>query len=132
MKMMNYDEFVLRFLRPAIFKGEELEFEVDFEDCDMCRVDIERVKALNMQVGDTVRINGCVHFVESETETHIKYLTIYMSGDELTKFIDKFGTRDINAVVKMRVKYIYAILERENYTGTEYEELVGFQLLNLM
>lgn len=130
---MNYDEFLLRFLRPAVFKDEELdELEVNFEDATLYHVSIDKAKALKMPVGDTVCISGCAYFVESEVETHGKYLTIYMSGGELTKFINRYGIRQINETVKMRVKHIYAVLEREDYTGTESEEIIGFELLNLM
>ena len=129
---MNYDEFMLRFLRPAIFNGEELELEVEFEKASMYSVNINNVKALRMPVGDTVCIGACVHFAESDTKTHGKFFTIYMSGDELTKFINKFGTRDICGKVKMRVKHVYVVLEKENYTDTEYEEIIGFELLSLI
>ena len=45
---------------------------------------------------------------------------------------NSYGVRDINVTAKVRVKHIYAVLEKENYTGTEYEEIVGFKLLSLI
>lgn len=132
MKMMNYDEFMLRFLRPAIFNGEELELDVEFEKASMYSVNINKVRALKMPVGDTICIGACIHFIESDTKTHDKFITIYMSGDELTKFINKYGARDISDKIKMRVKHVYEVLEKENYSDTEYEEIIGFELLSLI
>ena len=131
---LNYDEFSLRFLRPAIFNGEELELEVKFEDASLYHVNIDKAKVLEMPVGDTGCIRGFVCFAEKENKSlnHHKYLVMYMDGEELTSFINKFEIRNINETVKVRVKHIYAVLEKENYTGTEYEEIIGFKLLKLI
>lgn len=129
---LNYDEFALRFLRPAVFNNEELELEVKFEDASLYHVNIDTAKAIDAVVGDTVCIRGCACFVENESLTHHKYFAMYMSGEELTSFINKFGVRDITETVKVRMKLIYAVLEKENYTGTEYEEIIAFKLLKLI
>jgi hypothetical protein len=128
---MNYEEFMLRFLRPAIFNGEELELDVEFEKASLYHVNINTVRALKMIDGDTACINGRVNFNEGEGNDS-KCITIYMSGEELSDFINRFGTRRIKGTIKMMVKHLYAVLEKDNYMGTECEELVGFQLSSII
>ena len=48
---INYDEFMLRILRPALFKGEELELSVEFKNATMYNVDVGTSKAIKTTVG---------------------------------------------------------------------------------
>lgn len=125
---ITYDEFMLRFLRPAVFKGEELELSVEFENTTLYMVDAETAKAINTAVGDTVRAFVCANFEENNS----KNFTLYLTGDELTNFINIYGIKNINDTVSMRLKHVYSVVEKADYSSEKYKEIVGFQLLNIM
>ena len=125
---INYDEFMLRILRPALFKGEELELSVEFKNATMYNVDVGTSKAIKTTVGDTVSVFGHVNFEGDNS----KLITLYLSGDVLTEFINIYGIRDINATVPMRLKHVYAVIENFEYAEEKYEEVIGFQVMNIL
>lgn len=125
---ITYDEFLLRFLRPAVFNGEELELSVELKNATLYNVDAEIAKAINTRVGDTVSVFAYANFEEDNS----KFFTLYLTEDVLTKFINNYGIRNINVTVPMRLKHVYSVIEKSEYSDEKYEEVVGFQLLDIM
>ena len=125
---INYDEFMLRFLRPALFKGEELELTVELRSATMYNVEARTAKAIKTTVGDTVSVFGHANFEGDNS----KFLTLDLSGDVLTEFINIYGIRDITGTISMRLKHIYAVIEKSEYAEEKCEEVVGFQVIDLL
>lgn len=125
---INYDNLMLRFLRPALFKGEELELSVEFKNATMYNVDAGTAKAIKTTVGDTVSVFGHANFEGDNS----KLITLYLSGDVLTEFIETYGIRNLTGTVQMRLKHVYAVIENFEYTEEKYEEVVGFQVMDIL
>lgn len=125
---INYDEFMLRFLRPALFNGEELELTVEFKNATMYNVDAGTAKAIRTRVGDTVSVFGHINFEGDNS----KLVTLYLTGDVLTEFINAYGIRNITGTVPMKLKHVYAAISNYEYAEEKYEEVVGFQVIDIL
>ena len=56
----TYKEFKKMSLRPAFYNGTQFDIDVIFDGADLHREGVTPTKALNMIVGDTVRVRGKV------------------------------------------------------------------------
>lgn len=128
--MKTYEEFKVMALRPAHYNGTVFEIDVEFYDASAFRVDIEVAKAINMTVGDTVRIGGKVFGEEADYE----YISIYMCGDVLTDFIGKYGVNNITTDrVRMKVEQKYTVYKYNDYSfEPKEEEIIAYRLIELI
>ncbi len=127
--MKTYEEFMEIELRPAYYNGTVFEIDVEFNEASVFGVGIEVAKAINMVTGDTVRIGGKVCGEGSDFE----YINVYMSGDILTEFIEKYGVRKITNSVRMKLELVYAVYDCNDY-GFEprEEEITAYKLIELI
>lgn len=128
--MKTYEEFKVMELRPAYYNGTVFEIDVEFKESTVFGVGIEVAKAINMVVGDTVRISGKVFGEEADYE----YISIYMCGDVLTDFIGKYGVGKITAErVRMKLEQIYTVYKCNDY-GFEpkEEEITAYKLIEII
>ena len=128
--MKTYEEYKIMGLRPAFYNGTVFEIDVEFKDTSAFRVDIDVAKAINMTVGDTVRISGKVFGEEADYE----YISIYMCGDALTDFIGKYGVNKITIDrVHMKLKQIYAVYKCNDYSvEPREEEITAYKLIEII
>ena len=128
--MKTYEEFKIMKLRPAFYNGTVFEIDVEFTDTSAFRVDIDVAKAINMTVGDTIRISGNV-FVE---EADYEYISIYMCGDVLTDFINKYGVNNITTDrVRMKLEQIYTVYNCNDYSlEPKEEEITAYKLIEII
>lgn len=124
---ITYEDFKLIQLRPAKYSGKEITLEVQFNGHNLYRTDINEARALGFKPGDTVSINGKVQF--DNDDSSYEFVTIYMSEDVLTEFIEKFGISKITSKVNMKLKYVYAVYEEDPFMEEKQQEIVGFILL---
>lgn len=127
--MKTYEEFKLMDLRPAYYNGEVFEADVEFNEASVFGVGIEVAKAINTAVGDTVRISGKVCGEGSDFE----YINIYMCGDALSDFIDKFGVGKLTRKIRMKLELTFAVYSCNDY-GFEprEEEITAYKLIEII
>ena len=128
--MKTYEEFKVMKLRPAFYNGTVFEIDVEFNDASAFRVDIEIAKAINMTVGDTVRIGGKVFSEEADYE----YISICMCGDALADFIGKYGVNKITTDrVRMKLEQVYAVYKCNDYSiEPRDEEITAYKLIEII
>ena len=61
---LSYKKFRLMLLRPALYNGEEVELEVQFEESSFWRTNCVLANAIDLKPGDTVKICGRACFDE--------------------------------------------------------------------
>ena len=61
---------------------------MEFKNATMYNVDTGTTKAIKTTVGDTVSVFGHVNFEGDNS----KLITLYLSGDVLTEFINIYGS----------------------------------------
>lgn len=126
-----YKAFKLMLLRPAVFNGEEIKIDLQFNNDSLYHTDFSVAEAINMKPGDTVHIRGRIRF-ENEDISY-EFITIYMSESVLTEFIEKYGFNKITTTVSMKVKFIYAIHCNEDfYSEEKKEEIIACKLLEIL
>lgn len=126
----SYQTFKLMLLRPAVYNGEEIEIDVRFDNDFLHHTDISEAEVIDMKPGDTVSIRGKICF--DDEDSSCEYITIYMSEDILTEFIDNFGFGKITAAIRMRVKFIYAVQNNKDFCFEEKkEEIIACKLLEI-
>lgn len=125
----TFEEFSVMALRPALYNGKHLEVDVDFRKASFRRVGIEVSKAINAPVGDTVKISGNIFTGNSD----FNHIGIYMYGDVLTDFINRYGINRISGTVRMKLEQVYAVYEYNNY-GIEpvEEEITAYKLVEII
>lgn len=127
--MKTYEEFKVMDLRPAYYNGEVFEIDVEFNEASVFGVGIEIAKALKMVVGDTVRISGKVFGTEADYE----YINIYMSGDALSDFIDKFGVGKLTRKIRMKLELTFAVYSCNDYSiEPREEEITAYKLIEII
>ncbi len=127
--MKTYDEIKIFSLRPAFYNGIQFETDVCFEKANVFRVSITETEAVGMIQGDTVRINGKI---KSEDEKDCEYISVYMCGDELAEFIEKYGVSKVSGTARMKLELIYAIYEETNWNDErKKEDMVAYKLLGI-
>ncbi len=125
---ITYEEFKIMSLRPAFNNGSQFEIEVTFSDAELHRTGISDTKALNMLIGDTVRVSGGVK-IDGKDDKY-KWITIYMCGEELEDFIGKYGVENINATTTLKLEMAYAVYEYDQYCGDSVtEEITGYKYI---
>lgn len=126
--MKTFKEFKVMDLRPAYYNGEVFEIDVEFNEASVFSVGIEIVKVLKMAVGDTVRIGGKV-CDGSDSE----YINIYMCGDALSDFIDRFGVGKLTRKIRMKLELTFAVYNCNDY-GIEpkEEEITAYKLIEII
>lgn len=126
-----YKTFKLMLLRPAVYNGEEIEIDVQFNNDSLYHTDFSVAEAIDMKPGDTVNIRGKIRFYDEDTS--YEFITVYMSESILTEFIDKYGFNKITATVGMNVKFIYAVHCSEDFYNEEKkEEIIACKLLQIL
>ena len=127
--MKTFEEFSVMTLRPAHYNGTVFEIDVEFKEASLFEAGIDVVKAIGMTGGDTVRISGRILSDESECE----FVSVYMCGDVLSDFINKYGVRKINASVRMKLELIYAVYENRDFVvDPKNEEITAYRLIELI
>lgn len=126
---ITYEEFNAMELRPAYYNGTQFEIDIDFRKVSPHRVGIEVSKAINAVVGDTVRISGKV-FIENSDFINID---VYMCGDVLSDFIEKYGSGRITETIKMKLERVYAVYECNDYSfEPNKEEIAAYKLIEII
>lgn len=127
--MKTYEAFKIMDLRPSFYNGEVFEIDVEFNEASVFGVGIEVAKALKMVVGDTVRISGRVCGEGSDFE----YINIYMSGEALSDFIDKFGVVKITRKIRMKLELTFAVYSCNDYSfEPKEEEITAYKLIEII
>ena len=127
--MKTYEEFKVIDLRPAHYNGEVFEIDAEFNEASVFGVGIEVAKALKMVVGDTVRISGKVF----EAEADYEYINIYMSGEALSDFIDRFGVVKITHKIRMKLELTFAVYNCNDYSvEPREEEITAYKLIEII
>ena len=127
--MKTYEEFKVMDLRPAYYNGEVFEIDVEFNEASVFSVGIEVAKALKTVVGDTVRISGKVFGTEADYE----YINIYMSGDALSDFIDRFGVVKLTRKIRMKLELTFAVYSCNDYSiEPREEEITAYKLIEII
>lgn len=127
--MKTYEEYKIMDLRPAVYNGEVFEVDVEFNGSSVYGVGIEVAKALKMVVGDTVRISGQVFGAEADYE----YINIYMSGEALSDFIDRFGVVKITHKIRMKLELTFAVYSCNDYSVEPREEkITAYKLIEII
>lgn len=128
---IQYETFKLMLLRPAVYNGEEIEIDVQFNNDSLYRTDFAIADAIDMKNGDTASIHGKVCF--DNEDSSYEYVKIYMSESVLTKFIEKYGFSKISADVSVKAKFIYAVYNSEEFYDEEKkEEIIACKLLEIL
>ncbi len=125
-----FEEFKVMSLRPAFYNGTQFEAEIIFNEANAYSVDITEAEAVNMIPGDTVRINGKI---TDDTEKDYDFISVYMCGEELTEFIEKYGIHKVSGTVRMKLEIVYSVYEYNEY-GMEpiRTEKTVFRLLGIV
>lgn len=126
----TFTEIKTMLLRPAHYKGIQFEAELVLDESDLYRESLNIVRALEMPVGDTVRVRGKIG--GKEERKYSEYVSVYMSGDVLDELISRFGVENITVTLSLKLELIYAVYEADNcgYETVE-EEAIGFRLLEI-
>ena len=125
----TYEEFKVMSLRPAYYNGTQFEADICFDEASAYRVYITEADAANMIRGDTVRISGKIR---TDDKTDYEFVTVYMCGDELTEFIEKFGAHKISATVRMKLELVYTAYEETSWNDEHRkEEMIIYKLLGI-
>ncbi len=123
---ITYKEFRKMSLRPAFYNGTQFEIDVIFDGTDLHREGITPTKALHMIVGDTVRVRGMVKADGKDND--YDYISIYICGEELEDFINRYGVDDINATVTLKLESVYATYDSEQFCSEPAtEEITGYK-----
>ncbi len=127
---ISYNEYKLMLLRPAVYNGEEIEIDVQFNNDSLYHTDFSVAEAIDMKPGDTVHIRGRILF--DHEDTLYEFITIYNSEAVLAEFIEKYGFNKITATIGMKVKFIYAVHCSEDFYNEEKkEEIIACKLLKI-
>ena len=125
---ISYKEFKTNSLRPAYYNGTQFDVDVTFENADLRREGVTVTEALNMIVGDTVRISGLVRDTGKKNE--YERISIFLCGEELDDFIGKYGVNDISVTVPLKLELIYAKYYCEQFCSDPItEEVVGYKYI---
>ncbi len=103
---ISLKDFRLMMLRPAKYSGSEIELDIVLLESELMRSDIHDVTTLGLIPGDTAEtfLTACFDGNGSDCKKHIR---TYISGDVLTKFIDKYGIEGISATTKAKFRLEY-------------------------
>ena len=124
-----YEAFKLMELRPAVYKGREIDLvPVVFCENNMYKVDVEEIESLGMEIGDTVKLGGKI--ISDEEPYEIIYIDLYLSEDILTEFIEKYGYKKIKGKVIMKLQLLHEVVE-SNLIMETTRELAGYKVLAL-
>lgn len=126
---ISKEYFNLITLRPAKFSSSEVELKLDFTGCSLSRTPIVDAKILNLLPGDTVEAYVRVIF-DDEKGGAFNYIHVYLSGDVLTKFIDKYGISDIDSTVRGKFRLEYKTTDNDELLE-EYYEIIAFVMIEL-
>ena len=119
---ITHNELKLMLMRPAVYNGEEFEIDVQLENASLRRTDLAEADAIGMKPGDTASIRGEAFFGDAAER-----VTVYMSEDILTEFVERYGLESVTDAVTMRVKLTYATNE---YYGCP-DEIIACKLLEI-
>lgn len=127
----NFMEIIL--LRPSKYNGREFELEVRFNDDFIRRTSVREAEELGFTLGDTVEIFGKAK-IANDLSDELHFITLYLCDDIIDEFIAKVGVANISYFVTCKTRFVYKTYERSNLTGTktEIDEIVGFQLTELL
>lgn len=128
--MKTFEEIKIMSLRPAFYNGTQFEAEVSFDEASAFRVSITETEAVNMILGDTVRISGKI---KTEDEKDYEYISVFMCGDELSEFIEKYGVHKVSGTVRMKLELIHAVYYEDATWDNERkkEDLTVYKLLGI-
>lgn len=126
---ISKEYFNLITLRPAKFSSSEVKLKLDFTGCSLSRTPIVDAKILNLLPGDTVETYVKVIF-DDEKGGAFNYIHVYLSGDVLTEFIDKYGISDIDSTVRGKFRLEYRTTDN-NELLEEYYEIIAFIMIEL-
>lgn len=127
MEKSFYEAFKLMELRPAVYKGREIDLvPVVFYENNMYKVETEEVEALGMKIGDTVELGGKILSDDEPNESI--YIDLYLSEDVLTDFIEKYGYKKLKGKVVMKLQLLHEIVESDLIMERTIE-LTGYKVL---
>lgn len=129
MEKSFYEAFKLMELRPAVYKGREIDLvPVVFYENNMYKVETEEVEALGMKIGDTVELGGKILSDDEPNESI--YIDLYLSEDVLTDFIEKYGYKKLKGKVVMKLQLLHEVVESD-LIMERTTELTGYKVLAL-
>lgn len=129
---LSKNEFKTMLLRPALYNNKEIEIDIDCKNSCIHRTEITEATAIDMIPGDTVSIYVRAFFDDGDLLG--EYITMYMSGNCLSDFIEKVGISNITAKLRVKVKFIYTIYSTDNFDYEEgkKEEIIACKLLEIL
>lgn len=126
---ISLKDFRLMMLRPAKYSGSEIELDIVLLESELMRSDIHDVTTLGLTPGDTVETIFMACFNGNDSECEKEHIRVYISGDVLTKFIDKYGIEGISATTKAKFRLEY---RADPYLGSdELYELVALVMTDI-
>lgn len=124
-----YETIELMEIRPAKFNGSEIDYvPVIFNKNSMFKVEVEDADYLDMVPGDTVEIHGKV--ISDEAENDFAYITLYMDGEVLSKFISKLGFLRVSGMLRMKLKLVHVVIKPDLIIETK-REITGYKVLEI-
>ena len=124
-----YETIELMEIRPAKFNGSEIDYvPVTFNKNSMFKVEVEDADLLDMVPGDTVEIHGKV--ISDEAENDFAYITLYMDGEVLSKFISKLGFLRVSGMLRMKLKLVHVVIKPDLIIETK-REITGYKVLEI-
>ena len=122
----------LRLNSPAIFAGSEFEADLELRNTNLLRTDAETAERIGLTPGVTASVR--CRIVYDDCASGIDYITVYITGKNLPEFICKYGTSDINAVIKIKAELIYTVYREFDYEKNEHlpKEIIGCRLLDII
>lgn len=123
---MNEKEFYKMDIAPAKHTGEVFTAYFISEGAHLHRLPVEEALCHEFVPGDSAELRCKIEFDDTEKT---QYVTLYLTGDVLQEFIEKYGVRNVECEFTAVVELFYDV--GDVYAPTEDEEYYGFLIHSL-